>query len=84
MNGVWFYLIAQPAATAVDCLATVNRPPKGKDTHTMSNDKVVAINKSESFIDDPISEILRQGERNLLAQSLEAEIEIFLNPLWMM
>ena len=63
----------------VDCLATVNRPQKGKDTHTMNKDNVVAIKKPERFVDDPISDILRQGARNLLAQALEAEIAIFLN-----
>lgn len=45
----------------------------------MSKDNVVAINKPERFIDDPISDILRQGARNLLAQALETEIDIFLN-----
>ena len=45
----------------------------------MSKDNVVAMKKPETFIDDPISEILRQGARSLLAQALEAEIEIFLN-----
>ena len=45
----------------------------------MSKDNVIAIKKPETFIDDPISEILRQGARNLLAHALEAEIEIFLN-----
>jgi transposase-like protein len=61
------------------CFATVSRPNKnGKDTRTMSKDNVVAINKPETFIEDPISDILRQGARNLLAQALEAEIEIFL------
>jgi len=64
---------------SVDCLATVNRPQKGKDTHTMNKDNVVAINKPETFIDDPLTDILRQGARSLLAHALEAEIEIFLN-----
>jgi transposase-like protein len=45
----------------------------------MRKDNVVAIKKPETFIDDPISDILRQGARNLLAKALEAEIEIFLN-----
>ncbi len=52
---------------------------KGKDTHTMNKDNVVAIKKPERFVDDPISDILRQGARDLLAHALEAEIEIFLN-----
>ena len=52
---------------------------KGKDTHTMNKDNVVAIKKPERFVDDPISDVLRQGARDLLAHALEAEIEIFLN-----
>ena len=45
----------------------------------MNKDNVVAIKKPERFVDDPISDILRQGARDLLAHALEAEIEIFLN-----
>ena len=41
---------------------------KGKDTHTMNKDNVVAIKKPERFVDDPISDILRQGARDLLAR----------------
>nr|CBX28913.1 hypothetical protein N47_B20590 [uncultured Desulfobacterium sp.] len=57
----------------------MNRPKKGKDTHTMNNDNVIIIKKPESFIDDPITEILRNGARKILAQVLEAEIELFVN-----
>jgi putative transposase len=49
------------------------------DTHTMSQDNVVALKKEEPFIDDPITQILRQGARKLLAQALEMEVESFLN-----
>ena len=52
---------------------------KGKDTHTMSKDNVVAINNPETFTKDPLSEILRQGARDLLAQALEVEIDTVLN-----
>jgi transposase-like protein len=45
----------------------------------MIKDNVVEIKKPDRFIDDPISDILRQGARNLLAQALETEIDIFLN-----
>jgi putative transposase len=45
----------------------------------MSNDNVIELKKPETFIDDPITDILRQGARKLLAQALEAEVEIFLN-----
>ena len=50
----------------------------GKDTHTMSKDNVIDLKKPEAFVDDPITDILRQGARKLLAQALETEIEIFL------
>lgn len=52
---------------------------KGKDTHTMKKDNVVKINNPETFIDDPLTGILRQGARDLLAQALEMEIETVLN-----
>ena len=45
----------------------------------MSKDNVVEINKPERFINDPISDILREGARSLLAHALETEIDIFLN-----
>lgn len=45
----------------------------------MSQDNVVALKKEEPFIDDPITQILRQGARKLLAQALEMEVESFLN-----
>jgi putative transposase len=45
----------------------------------MSKDNVIGIKKPATFVDDPISKILRQGARSLLAQALEIEIEAFLN-----
>lgn len=45
----------------------------------MSKDNVVALKKPQSFIDDPLTEILRKGARHLLAQALEIEIESFIN-----
>lgn len=45
----------------------------------MSNHNVVELKKPETFINDPITDILRQGARKLLAQALEAEVEIFLS-----
>jgi putative transposase len=44
----------------------------------MANDNVIDLKKPESFIDDPITDILRQGARRLLSAALEAEVEIFL------
>jgi len=45
----------------------------------MSKDNVIDLKKPEPFVDDPITDILRQGARKLLAQALETEIEIFIN-----
>ncbi len=45
----------------------------------MSNDKVIELKKPESIVNDPITQILRQGARKLLAQALEAEIDQFIH-----
>jgi hypothetical protein len=45
----------------------------------MKKDNVVEIKKPETFIDDPLTEILQQGARSLLAQALEIEIDTVLN-----
>jgi putative transposase len=45
----------------------------------MSKDNVIDLKKPQQLIDDPISEIVRNGARKLLAQALEAEIELFMN-----
>jgi putative transposase len=45
----------------------------------MSQNNVIELKKPEPFVDDPITEIIRQGTRKLLAQALEAEIELFIN-----
>jgi transposase-like protein len=44
----------------------------------MAKDNVVDLKKPEAFIDDPITDILRQGARHLLSAALEAEVETFL------
>ena len=44
----------------------------------MSNDSLIKLKKPEPFVDDPITDILRQGARKLLSQALEAEVEFFL------
>ncbi len=44
----------------------------------MSNNNVTELKKPEPFVDDPITDILRQGARKLLSQALEAEVEFFL------
>lgn len=45
----------------------------------MAQDNLIDLKNPESTLDDPISEILRNGARKLLAQALETEIEVFLN-----
>lgn len=45
----------------------------------MQEDSVVELKKKESFSEDPITDILRKGARQLLAQALEAEIELFIS-----
>jgi len=45
----------------------------------MSNDNLIDLKKPETFINDPITDILRSGARRLLAQALEVEIELFVN-----
>ena len=45
----------------------------------MSKDNVIKLKKPDVFVDDPITDILRQGARKLLTQALEAEIEIFVH-----
>jgi len=43
----------------------------------MGNNSVTELKKPDSFVDDPITDILRQGARKLLSQALEAEVEFF-------
>jgi transposase-like protein len=45
----------------------------------MSYNSVIDLKNPEPFVDDPLTAILRKGARELLAQALETEIEIFLN-----
>ena len=44
----------------------------------MSQDNLIEFKKPEACVDDPISDILRQGARRLLTAALEAEIQGFL------
>jgi len=45
----------------------------------MPKDNVLGIKKPEPFVDDPITEILRNGGEKLLANASEAEINSFLS-----
>jgi transposase-like protein len=44
----------------------------------MPKDNVIDLKKPETFVDDPITDVLRIGARKLLTEALEAEIEGFL------
>ena len=44
----------------------------------MSKDNLIDLKKPEAFVDDPMTDILRQGARRLISAALEAEIETFL------
>ncbi len=41
----------------------------------MRDDTVVTLQQPGSFTDDPLTDILRAGARQLLAQAVEAEVE---------
>jgi len=45
----------------------------------MSKDNVIDLKKPEPFVDDQITAMIRQGARQLLAQALEVEIELFIS-----
>ena len=45
----------------------------------MSKDNLIELKNPEPFVDDPITEILRNGAKKLLAEALEAEIAGFLS-----
>ena len=44
----------------------------------MRHDNVLELKKPDTFVDDPITQIIRQGAKRLLAQALEAEIDMIL------
>jgi len=43
----------------------------------MKKDTVIELKKPENSVEDPLTELLRQGARKLLMQALETEIESF-------
>lgn len=45
----------------------------------MVKDNLIELKKPEPFVDDPLTELLRNGARKLLAEALEMEIELFLS-----
>jgi hypothetical protein len=44
----------------------------------MTKDTVVAFRAPEGFSPDPLTDLLRQGARDLIAQAVEAELTAFL------
>ena len=45
----------------------------------MTKDTVVAFRAPEGFSPDPLTDLLRQGARDLIAQAVEAELSAFLS-----
>lgn len=45
----------------------------------MKKDNLIEIKKASRFIDDPITQILRNGAKKLLAKALKAEIDSFID-----
>ena len=45
----------------------------------MTKDTVVAFRAPEGFSPDPLTDLLRQGARDLIAQAVEAELTVFLD-----
>jgi transposase-like protein len=45
----------------------------------MKQDTVIEIKKPETFIDDPLTELVRQGARDILFKALEIEIDSFIS-----
>ena len=44
----------------------------------MTKDTVVAFRAPDGFSPDPLTDLLRQGARDLIAQAVEAELKAFL------
>ena len=44
----------------------------------MTKDTVVAFRTPDGFLRDPLTDLLRQGARDLIAQAVEAELSAFL------
>lgn len=45
----------------------------------MKQNTVVENKKPEAFVDDPLTAIVRQGARDILAKALEMEIDNFIS-----
>ena len=44
----------------------------------MKKNTVVALDKPSPYVEDPLTEVLRKGAREMLAQAVEAEVAAFL------
>ena len=59
--------------------ALENKNLSHKRIHSpMPQNNIIGIKKPEAFVEDPITEVLRNGAKKLLSEALEAEIESFL------
>jgi len=59
--------------------ALENKNLSHKRIHSpMPQNNIIGIKKPEAFVEDPITEVLRNGAKKLLTEALEAEIESFL------
>ena len=47
----------------------------------MTKDTVVAFRAPEGFSSDPLTDLLRHGARELIAQAVEAELNVFLTAM---
>ena len=56
-------------------LAMMKSPISNKEGYAMKEDTIVALRQPGSFCDDPLTDVLRAGARELLAQAVEAEVE---------
>ena len=56
-------------------LAMMKSPISKKEGYAMKEDTIVALRQPGSFCDDPLTDILPTGARELLAQAVEAEVE---------
>lgn len=47
----------------------------------MSTDSSISVLRQPGTIDDPLTTVLREGARRLLAEAIEAEAEVFLQSM---
>lgn len=60
-------------------MLTLNSKAKLRRIHHMKENTVIELKRPGSFVDDALTEVLRQGARKLLMEALKAEIEQFVS-----